>query len=187
MIIGDPNKFALESEMSQAFERLSLMGLGFFVIHINGHLYGVRSSDATMLANSFDRVSQRLTDRGIHKSSLSLASSEDIAEALCRALYIDCPADEQFFGLSVEDFTNSIYEHHLLWAPDGDEAFDDGSHVLQFDVDQKVRLVAFTRVSAGTALEQTADLWLPAEDFYAILRSWKEAFQAEWESRPKSD
>ena len=33
----------------------------------------------------------------------------------------------------------------LVSAPDGDEAFDDGSYVLQFDVGDRVRLIAFKR------------------------------------------
>jgi hypothetical protein len=36
-----------------------------------------------------------------------------------------------------------IYSRHILWAPDGDAAFDDGSYILQFDVDERVRLIAF--------------------------------------------
>ena len=30
-----------------------------------------------------------------------------------------------------------------MWAPDGDEPFDDASYVLQFDVKDRVRLIAF--------------------------------------------
>ena len=31
----------------------------------------------------------------------------------------------------------------IVWAPDGDEAFDDGSYVLQVESGDQVRLIAF--------------------------------------------
>src|SRR5882762_10341514 len=56
MTAGQTSIFAVESEITQAFERPSLRGLGFFVIHIMGRCYGIKYPDATMLANSFDEV-----------------------------------------------------------------------------------------------------------------------------------
>jgi hypothetical protein len=56
MLIGDPRSFAVESEISRAYLRLSSRALGYFVIHINGKSYGVKTADATMLAGSFDEV-----------------------------------------------------------------------------------------------------------------------------------
>jgi hypothetical protein len=75
-----------------------------------------------------------------------------------------------------------------MLAPDGDEAFDDGSFVLQFDVGDRVRLIAFKSChnylhDAGSL----SDVWLAADDFYGILRQWHDAFESEWESTPKTE
>lgn len=45
MTIGDPAVFAVESQITSAYERLSLRALGLFVIHIQGQTYGVRLPD----------------------------------------------------------------------------------------------------------------------------------------------
>lgn len=41
MIVGDPTQFAIESEITIAYDRLDLRGLGYFLIHIEGYPYGV--------------------------------------------------------------------------------------------------------------------------------------------------
>ena len=56
MIIGDPAIFAIESEITRAYKRLSLRAMGFFLIHVSGRTYGQSSPDSTMLACSFDAI-----------------------------------------------------------------------------------------------------------------------------------
>jgi hypothetical protein len=50
---------------------------------------------------------------------------------------------KKFLELSKEQFHEATYAVDLVGAPDADEAFDDGSHILQFDIGDQVRLVAF--------------------------------------------
>ncbi len=38
MIVGDPSRFALESEITYAYDLLSQRGLGYFVIHVGGQM-----------------------------------------------------------------------------------------------------------------------------------------------------
>jgi hypothetical protein len=80
-----------------------------------------------------------------------------------------------------------ISSKRIVWAPDGDAAFDDGSYVLQFDVGDRVRLVAFES-SEGCLYDPSSliDQWLPADDFYRVLQDWNDAFVAEWEAMPKT-
>jgi hypothetical protein len=74
--------------MTEAYERLSLRGLGSFVIHVAGRSYGVNQPYATMLACSFDEVDRRLADRGSHVPSFPIdASAGEIAHAFIRAGY----------------------------------------------------------------------------------------------------
>jgi hypothetical protein len=188
MMIGNLAIFAIESEITRAYESLGLRALGFFVLHIGGRRYGVHEPDATMLANSFDEVRARIASCGKHTAPF--ASEPDggvIADAFRNAVYAD-EQEESFFGIPLAVFSKFFYmPNRVMWAPDGDEAFDDGSYVLQFDVESRVRLIAFKsnegfRHAPGTL----SDVWLPADDFYNVLREWHDAFESEWVSAPKS-
>jgi len=178
MMFGNPSIFAIESSITRAYERLGQRALGFFVIHIMGRCYGVKSPDATMLANSFDEVGTRIAERGRHNASFATdAHAGEIAIAVRRALYTDCGDDELFFGMSTPQFANTIYRNHLLWAPDGDEAFDDGSYVLQFDVKDQVRLIAFSSQDSLCDLASVRDVWLTDDNFYGIIQNWHTSFE----------
>jgi hypothetical protein len=187
MIVGDPSCFALESEITHAYERLSLRALGYFVIHVGGRCYGVRSWDATMLSAAFDGVAKRIAMRGSHDApSFSMVDSEALAKAFSRAIYVEHEKEELFFGMRDSDFTTSLYSNDLVWAPDGDEGFDDGSCVLQFDIEDKVRLIAFSRdTNPILDPESLREISIPAETFYAILQNWHDRFLEEWASFPK--
>ena len=139
MRIGDPSSLAIESGITQAYTRLSLRALGFCVLHVGGTRYGVYKPDATALANSFDEVERRISFRGSHTASLAIEpDAGEIANAYINAAYAD-EQRESYFGIPLLQFLDLIYTNRLTWAPDGDEAFDDGSYVLQFDVADQVR------------------------------------------------
>src|SRR5579872_7105665 len=182
MIVGDPSVFAIESYSKEAYERLSFRALGFFVIHVKRHIYGVRSPDSTMLACSFDAVKRRVGDQGKHAAPFAAEpDAGKIADAVRYALYADNQETGLFFGMTRREFSDLIYSNRLLWAPDGDEAFDDGSYVLQFDIQDRVRVIAF-KSHEGYAHDSGTlnDVWLASSDFYGILQHWYDAFAAEW-------
>jgi hypothetical protein len=56
------------SAITRAYESPGLLAIGFFAIHVGGRSYGVRSPDATMLANSLDALSRRVSRRGRHNA-----------------------------------------------------------------------------------------------------------------------
>src|SRR5215207_3293810 len=122
MIVGDASAFAIESQISSAYEHSALRGLGFFVVHLKGMVYGVKADDATLLACSFDEVDRRLQSVGKHNASLFCdLEAGKVADAVTSAIY----ADEEvvpWLGGSQAEVRNFVYANHLLWAPDGDEA-----------------------------------------------------------------
>jgi len=186
MMIGNPAIFAIESGIGRAYENLGLRALGFFVLHIGGRRYGVRKPEATMLANSFDAVEGRIASRGKHIAPFATEPNAGaIADAFRNSIYAD-DQEESFFGISLIEFSKFFYGPiDVAWAP-GDEEFDDGSHVLQFDVGGRVRVIAFkSDDSYGHDPATLSDIWLPSDDFYNILREWHGAFEAEWTSAPK--
>lgn len=184
MIIGNSFVFAIESEITQAYERLSYRALGFFVIHINGHSYGVREPDATMLACSFDEVKRRIANRGKHTADFAELDPGQIADAFRNAMYAD-KQEESYFGTALSEFRRHFDQdaNDLLWVPDGDAAFDDGSYILHFDVGNRVRLIAFKSGRGYRHDPATlSEIWMPIEDFYRILQQWLDLFDAEWEN-----
>jgi hypothetical protein len=184
--IGNPSSLAVESGITQAYTRLSLRALGYFVLHIGGFRYGVYKPDATALARSFDEVERRISFRGSHRASFATEpDAGEIADAYRSAIYAE-KQRESYFGIPLPQFRELIYTNRLDWAPDGDEAFDDSSYVLQFDVADQVRLVAF-RVGEGGCHEPATlrDVTMSADLFYGTLTTWHSEFQREWESLEK--
>lgn len=185
MIVGEPSRFAIESEITTAYERPSFLALGYFVIYIKGSRYGVFNRDATLLACSFEQVEQRIKDRSSHTAEfVSKLSAGVIADAFRVALYgAASPVDT--LQQVVEEFSSSNTSN-LLWAPDGDAAFDDGSFILQFDVNDRVRLIAFRCQQDGLHdPASTTEVWISADEFYSVLQKWHRDFYAEWTKLPK--
>jgi hypothetical protein len=184
MMIGNPLKVAIESEITQASELPSQMALGFFVIYVMGRSYGVRETNATTLGASFNEVRRRIAGRGSHSlPAVMEADAESVASAFRRAVYGECEKNELFFAMAGAKFRDAIYSNHLVWAPDGDEAFDDGSYVLQVESQNQVRLIAF--VGTPDFLYDPSslrDLRLPGDEFYMVLQDWYDGFDDEWRS-----
>ena len=182
MIIGNSLLFAIESKITQAYEQLSYRALGFFLIYIKGHCYGVREDDATMLACSFDEISLRIAKRNKHTAVFAELEAKLIANAFRSALYAD-RQEQNYCGIPFSEFRRHFDrdEKDILWAPDGDAAFDDGSYVLQFDVRDRVRLIAFKSDQEYSYDPDTlSEVWMPSETFYQILQKWRDLFEAEW-------
>lgn len=99
MIVGNPSIFAIESEITRAYERPSQLALGFFVVHVAGRSYGIRKPDASMLGVSFDQVDKRIGRRGSHKPAFAMdANAADIAYSFRRAIYDESEEGELFSG-----------------------------------------------------------------------------------------
>jgi len=181
VISGSPAIFAVESGVTEFYRPPSQRALGFFNIHVSGSRYGAYKPDATLLANSFDEVGRRIADRGTHTCDFSDSEAASIADSFSLAVYSDLPEGVFFFGRSPVEFSDIVRSRCLMWAPDGDEAFDDGSFVLQFDVANRVRVIAFKR-NDGPLHDQGSlnDLWLEADEFYSILQHWYDEFESEW-------
>lgn len=110
-----------------------------------------------------------------------------IADSVYRAIYAWDQEDKQFFGIGHADFKAMIHGTRIMWAPDGDEAFDDGAYVLQFDVGDRVRLIAFkSGEDYHPVPESLVDIWMNADEFCQILKDWHDGFIQEWHNRPKT-
>ncbi|MBA3040237.1 MAG: immunity 42 family protein [Alphaproteobacteria bacterium] len=187
MIVGDCCVFAIESRITDAVESLSQLALGSFFIHVGGRTYGSREPDASMLGCSFNEVEHRLQRRGTHQfPALADVAAADVTAAYLNAIYRDSPR-MNYFGLSRQQFADALQSSGSIWAPDGDQAFDDGSHILQFDVGCRVRIIAFLNTESPGELSGTIrEEWMDADLFYAIVSGWKTLFSIERASKLKA-
>ena len=187
MLVGDPSVFAIESTAIEWYERLSFRALGSFVVHIDGVAYGRPESDATLLACAFDEVSRRHRARGTHDAAFATDSSGIAIAAAFEASLSRPEIDaEPVLGQSTEAFGAFLATRGIRWAPGGDEEWDDRSRILQFDVGDQVRIVAF-KGTEPTRFDHPSfrDAWMEAERFYDVLRDWSSTFQREWERARK--
>jgi hypothetical protein len=182
LIVGNSLSFAIESCITHAYENLSQRALGFFVIHVGGNSYGVHAPEATLLACSLDTVQRRIVRRGMHSMSFGAdADALKVAEAVLAVTYDEESPNTVFFGMSSDEFRHTLISSEIIWAPDGDAAFDDGGHVLQFDVGDQVRLIAFMNpVLREDVASSLTEVWISAEEFYGCLDKWQRLFQVEW-------
>jgi hypothetical protein len=187
MMIGNRDIFAIESSIFEAYDSPGQMALGFFVLYVGGRRYGYRDPDSTLIGTSFNGIRKRIANRGNHKSPLpSDADAAEIAIALSHANSLGDMDENQLYGIPWLQFFKALNSSGCILAPDNEQGFDDGSHVLQFDDRSTVRLIAF-QITASYRVEigSLRDIRLPQEDFYGILEEWHTRFENDWISRPK--
>jgi len=184
MLIGNPSTCAIESSITRVYSNPGAFALGYFLIHVVGNVYGVRDPDASLLACSFDEVQRRLKRRGHHCfPDISGFSANAIAEAVHNAIYSEEP-DDYVLDMPAEEFSQTLYAKKIIWAPDGDAAFDDGGHVLQIDEEDRVRIIAFINdYDAEIIRKSVSEVFLSPSIFYETLQTWKDIFERERNER----
>ncbi len=183
MIVGDPNRFAIESTVSVAYERLSFLALGHFAIHLSGTCYGVRKPDATMIALSYDTVRSIIKNRGSHKEeTVTDWTAGQVADF--HLVYYGAELPPNHPGVKHVDIYNI---GHLDWTSTCDEAFDDGSHILHIDEEDSVRLIGFRSIGLDGVHDQETlqEVRVDTDEFYSILQEWAGQFHDEWKQNGK--
>lgn len=187
MLIGNPLTFAIESSIHEAYAEHPGLAWGCFTFHIGGLRYGVPEPDATMMACSLGEVTDRLEARGTHGAGRLAGIEAGVVWDAYRDMFYGLDERTLYAGIESGEFQRLVSGNSLVMAPDGDEAFDDGTHVLQFDVGREVRLIA-ARSGDGLAHEPASlrDVRLPDAEFYGVLSEWRRAHMEAWASAPKS-
>jgi hypothetical protein len=182
IVTATTGEFTIESGVSEYFPGPGQMALGWFTIRIRGTVYGVKSPDATLLACSYDSVCERIRRRGSHDPVFSEAPSDlKLASSVYCSLYQNLSRNSTVLGLPHNVFVEQVNKHEIIWAPDGDQAFDDSSFVLHFDVGNQVRLIGFRVTESGEIdREQTSGIYMAQEEFYQVLVEWKNEFWSQW-------
>ena len=177
IVLGHSDSFMLDTCVSLIYpgNRIS-KSLGWFNIWISGHRYGCHEPDSTLLGNSYDRVGAIIRNRGGHTSALSEYPANDIALRLGGACFGGLEFAE-VQGMSSDELYADVIRRRLWWAPDGDEAFDDGSNVIIFDIGASVRLVGFRMTDNAEAVVDVHESAVPEAVFYDLLIEWRNRFE----------
>lgn len=156
MLFGDRSTFAIDCEISSLHP--PRQALGKFCVYLAGRRFGVDEPEASMLANSIDAIRERLLNRGLH----TLRSFEVVPSVAIADAYLDETYRRGGVGVSVGWRT-------IVWAPDGDAAFDDGSHILQMDTGSSVRLIGFQNTGDALTVDDVVELTILPDAFYSVL------------------
>jgi Immunity protein 42 len=179
LLVGDVSRFVIETAIKESYDSESQMALGSFVVHVAGKSYGVSAADATLLAVPFCSIRRRIAMRGQHCAPFSkFRDATALVEALVSAVYRETRPHEMAFELSMIEIAKILDDNFIDWGPDGDESFDDGSHIYQFDVGDSVRIEACKNRNDDDLC--LSEIWLPSDEFYGILDNWQRQFDLEW-------
>jgi hypothetical protein len=140
-----------------------------------------------MLACSFDEVARRSRQRDEHTAPFADADALAIATSFREAVYQEEAPLITAVGIPTREFAEVLNANHLVWAPDGDEAFDDGSYVLHLDTPAGARLVGFKCYDNGLPDPTTlSEVQVPVDSFYDVLIEWSARFEDEWRRTAKT-
>lgn len=177
IVLGHSDSFMLDTCVSFIYPGNRITNaIGWFNIWISGHRYGCHEPDSTALAHSYDCVGAIIRNRGGHTSALSEYSADDVALRLGGACFGDLEFTE-VQGMSSDELYADVIRRRLWWAPDGDEAFDDGSNVILFDVGAHVRLVGFRMTDDAESVVDVHESTVPEAVFYDLLIEWRNGFE----------
>lgn len=173
MIVGDVKTFAIEFQISEAHPDDHFWALGFFIVHVNGREYGVRSDNATMLANAVDGAAELLRTRGVTVNSrLSNMTADQLADEYLEIFYREI--SNKIAANDLKDRQTQFLSASCLW-PSYDEEFDDGSHILRFDLGSHVRVVGFKNDNYQP--DRLTETRVKAEVFYDVISRWPVLFR----------
>lgn len=175
LLAGRVSRFAIETDVSTYYPANPAMASGKFFLHVDGRRYGVDEPDATCLGGPLRHIQQRISRRGGHLVPFAKEmTAQEIALIFLDSIYGNgCVAKN--LGHAVEQVRRVISSRNIDWSSDVDEAFDDGSHVYQFDLGERVRLVA----CRNREVMDISEVVLPADVFYGILDRWQKSFTKE--------
>ncbi len=175
MLFGNKEKFAIEFEVKEIYHDKRFIGDGFFVVYIDGFMYGRKEDDAT----SFGCIRSTLKYFDVLQSPSKNPFNKYECYELCDKFYDTAyRMERRYKEEEIKDFikeaeiTYDKRENCLLdyWTP-MEEAFDDGSFVLQLNEGDSVRLLGFKTSDDETYnIENVHGAIIQKEKFSSIIQ-----------------
>lgn len=168
------NKFGIKctiDELHPTTDTSVSLAIGSYQLRLGEQWYGRSEESATALnisrdyAVSFAESARRLS------SELSGLSAEALATGYISVIYKEEPKNALEEALSTTEFSRK----HTI-APDGDEGFDDGTHILVFAINDSIRLIGMR--FDGHNISDITDVVVPAKEFAEKLKDWSRWFDS---------
>ena len=169
MIVGDRSRFAVEIELHPDSPKSISTGFGLYRFWIADQPYGRSAPDASCLAASCDALRERLGQRG-HHDATGMPTGNPLG-ILERAYWLIYRVTDVHIASRQASAQEVAQARRLMMAPDGDEAFDDGSFVVQWD-DRGVVGLAAGLVGEGDGpmiVDPVRSIRLGTVDFYDVV------------------
>ncbi len=184
MIVGNATRFAIETEITEIYAAQRPEALGTLIVHVASKEYGYRTPDSTTLGFPLWHLQQRLLRRGKHVASFSeVLNASMLVDVFLEAEYGITRLFKENLNMSGDEISTILGNYCINWQPDGDEAFDDGSNIYQFDIGDRVRVIA-CKNEATEKDRCVSEIWMPSDEFYNILDEWQRRFEHELRTTP---
>jgi hypothetical protein len=168
--------FAVRTSIDSILDSRSFLAIGSHQYRFGQQWYGLAAEYAAVLGCSFNCIVDRFRNRGKHVvPMLDTHSAESIAQNWVQYVYAKPPDLQTSAELDYRNrYLEGVYERGAQMAPDGSEAFDDGSLIFQFDIGAKVRLVAcrFGIAPEPYRAVDISEVTLYSDEFYDVLGAW---------------
>lgn len=157
-------------ELHPTTDASTSLAIGSYQLRLGEQWYGRNEELATALNVSRDWAEEFSKNARNLFSELAGLSADRLATGYISAQYKDGPTDDLRESLSAREFSK-----HVL-APDGDEGFDDGTHILVFARDDGMRLVGMR--FDGHNVFDISDVVVPANEFTEKLIAFTRWFDS---------
>ena len=183
MIIGDTNSFAIAFEISE-FVKSHFIGIGSFNVYIKETKYGRDDKDATTFFPLIEDLKTVLSEKEKSSEIFINGNEVEICKAYYEAIYIAEELNKKYFGYSYTDFYNKILQiptNIISWDFIG-EAFDDGSHMLQINDMDRIKLLGF-KSTAHCTIKDIKYVVISRNQFEFIINEFIETIKQQFQKR----
>lgn len=179
MLIGSIKRFAIEYTIREFYEN-NFIGDGKFLVYINGIPYGQNRDDSTTFSCIIPELGKRIITRKITDKILRENGHAEIAHNYYDCFFADEPKTT-YFGLSKKDFEKVIIENNCSWNG-MDEAFDDGSFILQINMNSTTtKLIGFKAISCfPVEIEKISTIEISVDVFNTTIQQFIESLKTDF-------
>lgn len=180
MLFGDKKVFGIEFEVKELYHNKSFIGDGFFVVYIDGFMYGIREDDASSFGAILWTLKESCSSFIHMKNPFNNFEDFEICDKFYDANYrsenrypektkmdYDCT---YLVKPGCDERDGNLANRFLIYWAQMEEAFDDGSFILQINEEKYIRILGF-KASANYDVENVHSAKVPIEDFFSTLQS----------------
>ena len=183
MIIGDTNSFAIVFEISD-FVKSHFIGIGSFNVYIKGTKYGQDDKGATTFFPLIPDLKKVLSEKEKSSELFINGNEVDICKAYYEAIYVGEELNKKYLGYSYVDFYNKILKiptNIISWSFIG-EAFDDGSHMLQINDTDRIKLLGFKSTNCYT-IKDIQYIVITRSQFEFVIKGFIETIKRQFQRK----